>query len=63
MMTIMIGKMDSVFPDMYMTKRFWGTCLIGPRARSQDLLFLRLAASASFCRLDSAAATEDELVE
>jgi hypothetical protein len=28
MMTIMIGKMEMVLPDMYMMKRFIGTCQI-----------------------------------
>jgi hypothetical protein len=28
MMTIMIGKMEMVLPDMYMMKRFIGTCRI-----------------------------------
>ena len=42
MITIMIGKMDMLFPDMYMMNRFMGTCFIGPRATSQLRFILRL---------------------
>uniref|UniRef100_A0A8C7CUU6 Uncharacterized protein n=2 Tax=Oncorhynchus TaxID=8016 RepID=A0A8C7CUU6_ONCKI len=34
--TIMIGKIEMVFPDMYMMKRFMGICFRGPRATSQQ---------------------------
>uniref|UniRef100_A0A3Q2XBY8 Uncharacterized protein n=1 Tax=Hippocampus comes TaxID=109280 RepID=A0A3Q2XBY8_HIPCM len=37
MHTIMMGKMEMVFPDMYMMNRFMGICLRGPRATSQFL--------------------------
>uniref|UniRef100_A0A5S6K3B0 Rho GTPase-activating protein 26 n=1 Tax=Xenopus tropicalis TaxID=8364 RepID=A0A5S6K3B0_XENTR len=33
--TIMIGKMEIVFPAMYMINRFMGICLSGPKAMSQ----------------------------
>uniref|UniRef100_A0A8C4Y4V9 Uncharacterized protein n=2 Tax=Gopherus TaxID=38771 RepID=A0A8C4Y4V9_9SAUR len=33
--TIMVGKMEMVFPAMYMMKRFMGICFSGPRATSQ----------------------------
>uniref|UniRef100_A0A8C1BGZ8 Uncharacterized protein n=1 Tax=Cyprinus carpio carpio TaxID=630221 RepID=A0A8C1BGZ8_CYPCA len=33
--TIMMGKMEMVFPDMYMMKRFMGICFSGPSATSQ----------------------------
>ena len=36
------GLLDYL-PDMYMMKRFIGTCLIGARAVSQDRFALRLA--------------------
>uniref|UniRef100_A0A8C2LB00 Uncharacterized protein n=1 Tax=Cyprinus carpio TaxID=7962 RepID=A0A8C2LB00_CYPCA len=35
--TIMMGKMEMVFPDMYMMKRFMGICFSGPSATSQHL--------------------------
>ena len=41
MITIMMGKMDMLFPDMYMIKRFIGTCFMGPRATSQLRFILR----------------------
>lgn len=41
MITIMIGKMEMVLPDMYMMNRFMGTCFSGPSARSQLRLILR----------------------
>uniref|UniRef100_A0A3B4AE14 Uncharacterized protein n=1 Tax=Periophthalmus magnuspinnatus TaxID=409849 RepID=A0A3B4AE14_9GOBI len=34
--TIMMGKMEMVFPDMYMMNRFMGICFRGPRATSQQ---------------------------
>uniref|UniRef100_A0A8D0HID1 Uncharacterized protein n=1 Tax=Sphenodon punctatus TaxID=8508 RepID=A0A8D0HID1_SPHPU len=37
MHTIMVGKMEMVFPAMYMMKRFMGICFRGPRAMSQHL--------------------------
>lgn len=36
MQTIMMGKMEMVFPDMYMMNRFIGICFRGPRATSQQ---------------------------
>uniref|UniRef100_A0AAY4CUI1 Uncharacterized protein n=1 Tax=Denticeps clupeoides TaxID=299321 RepID=A0AAY4CUI1_9TELE len=30
MQTIIMGKMEMVFPDMYMMKRFMGICFRGP---------------------------------
>lgn len=36
MQTIMMGKMEMVFPDMYMMNRFMGICFRGPRATSQQ---------------------------
>uniref|UniRef100_H2LYK9 Uncharacterized protein n=1 Tax=Oryzias latipes TaxID=8090 RepID=H2LYK9_ORYLA len=39
MQTIMMGKMEMVFPDMYMMNRFIGICFRGPRATSQPLTF------------------------
>ena len=36
MHTIMMGKMEIVFPDMYMMNRFMGICFRGPRATSQQ---------------------------
>uniref|UniRef100_A0A672FZ94 Uncharacterized protein n=1 Tax=Salarias fasciatus TaxID=181472 RepID=A0A672FZ94_SALFA len=36
MHTIMMGKMEMVFPDMYMMNRFMGICFKGPRATSQQ---------------------------
>ena len=35
--TIMIGNMDMELPAMYIMKRFIGSCLMGPKAMSQDL--------------------------
>ena len=46
MKTIMMGKMEMELPDMYMMNRFIGTCLKGPRARSQLRLIFK-AGSAS----------------
>lgn len=34
--TIMMGKMEMVFPDMYMMNKFMGICFKGPRATSQQ---------------------------
>ena len=50
MTTIMIGKMETAFPDMYMTNMFMGACLRGPKARSQDLLALKFVAVESRCK-------------
>lgn len=41
MPTIIMGKMDMELPLMYMTSRFIGTCLMGPRASSQDFLIIK----------------------
>ena len=61
--TIIMGKMEIVFPDMYMMNMFIGACLMGPRARSQERLALRLAAPASVWRLVSALSTDAEYEE
>ena len=45
MKTIMMGKMEMVLPDIHMMNKFIGTCLKGPRARSQLLLILRLGSA------------------
>ncbi|KAJ0055983.1 hypothetical protein NL108_017053 [Boleophthalmus pectinirostris] len=37
--TIMMGKMEMVFPDMYMMNRFMGICFRGPRATWYNLTF------------------------
>ncbi|KAJ0006190.1 hypothetical protein NQD34_013463 [Periophthalmus magnuspinnatus] len=37
--TIMMGKMEMVFPDMYMMNRFMGICFRGPRATIYILTF------------------------
>uniref|UniRef100_A0A3P8ZSA9 Uncharacterized protein n=1 Tax=Esox lucius TaxID=8010 RepID=A0A3P8ZSA9_ESOLU len=34
--TIIMGKMEMVFPDMYIMNRFMGICFRGPRATSQQ---------------------------
>lgn len=34
--TIMVGKIEIVFPAMYMMNRFIGICFKGPRAISQQ---------------------------
>uniref|UniRef100_A0A674IMP1 Uncharacterized protein n=1 Tax=Terrapene triunguis TaxID=2587831 RepID=A0A674IMP1_9SAUR len=34
MHTIIVGKMEMVFPAMYMMKRFMGICFSGPSATS-----------------------------
>merc|ERR1719508_528683 len=53
MPTIIIGKMEMEFPDMYIINRFIGTCLRGPKARSQLLLVLKLGSAS----LDPSACT------
>ncbi len=40
MITIMMGKMEMVLPDMYMMNKFMGTCFSGPMATSHDRLAL-----------------------
>ena len=45
MKTIIMGKMEMVLPDIHMMNKFIGTCLKGPRARSQLLLILRLGSA------------------
>merc|ERR1719361_888732 len=45
MKTIMMGNIEMVFPDIHMMNRFIGTCLKGPRARSQLLLILRFGSA------------------
>jgi hypothetical protein len=42
MITIMMGKIEMVLPDMYMINRFIGTCFRGPRATSQLRFIFRL---------------------
>ena len=44
-----------VSPDMYMMKRFMGTCLMGPSAMSHDLLAL----SPGSADLDASACSDD----
>lgn len=39
--TIIMGKIEMELPAIYMIKRFMGTCLRGPNARSQDFLIIR----------------------
>ena len=53
MTTIMMGKMEMEFPDMYMMNRFMGTCLKGPNAKSQLLFIFRLGSAS----LDASACT------
>ena len=60
MKTIMMGKMEMVLPDIHMMNKFIGTCLKGPRARSQLLLILRLGSAS---REDSSLLTALELAE
>uniref|UniRef100_A0A3B3CIH8 Uncharacterized protein n=1 Tax=Oryzias melastigma TaxID=30732 RepID=A0A3B3CIH8_ORYME len=48
MHTIMMGKMDIVFPDIYMMNRFMGICFRGPRATSQQPAIKRLTFSTRF---------------
>lgn len=36
MQTIMVGKMEIVFPAMYMMNKFMGICFKGPKAISQQ---------------------------
>ena len=45
MKTIMMGNIEMVLPDIHMMNRFIGTCLKGPRARSQLRLILRLGSA------------------
>ena len=45
MNTIMMGKMEMVLPDIHIMNRLMGTCLKGPRARSQLLLILRFGSA------------------
>merc|ERR1719228_2306983 len=53
MTTIMMGKMEMEFPDMYMMNRFIGTCLKEPNAKSQLRLIFRLGSTS----LDASACT------
>jgi len=57
MITIMMGKMEMVFPDMYMINRFIGACLIGPKAKSHDRLAFKVG---SVGRVASAATDVDD---
>merc|ERR1719209_2759168 len=59
MTTIMMGKIEMELPDMYIMNRFIGTCLKGPRARSQHLLILRLGSAS----LEASACTKALPVE
>ena len=43
MITMVMGTMEIVLPDMYMMKTFMGACLMGPKAKSQDLLAFKVA--------------------
>ena len=45
MKTIMMGKMEMVLPDIHIMNKLMGTCLKGPKARSQLLLILRLGSA------------------
>merc|ERR1740124_2079319 len=45
MTTIMMGKMEMELPDIYMINKFMGTCLKGPKAKSQLLLILKLGSA------------------
>lgn len=53
----MMGKMEMVFPDMYMMNKFIGACLIGPNAKSHDRLAFKVG---SVGRVASAATEVDD---
>ena len=55
--TIMMGNIEMVFPDMYMMNKFMGACLMGPKARSHDLFALKVG---SVCLVASAATEVDD---
>ena len=45
MKTIMMGKMEMVLPDIHMMNKFMGTCLKGPKAKSQLFLIFKFGSA------------------
>jgi len=45
MPTIMMGNTEIVLPAIHMMNTFMGTCLMGPRAMSHDLLFTNVGST------------------
>jgi hypothetical protein len=42
MPTIIMGKIEMEFPDIYIMNKFMGICLMGPNAMSHDFFTIRL---------------------
>uniref|UniRef100_A0A803YPW5 Uncharacterized protein n=1 Tax=Meleagris gallopavo TaxID=9103 RepID=A0A803YPW5_MELGA len=53
MPTIMAGKMEMVFPAMYIMNRFIGICFSGPSATSQHRTFSTRISAETSCALQS----------